>query len=141
MPPQPLLSLLKTWWPGLASLAPHSAALCKLKHGKLKLFLLHYSVPLLLVFCFSAVLVLCWTPGLPQRYCCPCTDGHTLCSLGDDGRKPFHHLANITIVSFKATHFCSCDGIMFIDNPQVTLELLFSFKGPSFLCLCVCVCE
>ena len=68
-------------------------------------------------FCFSAVLVLCWTPGLPQRYCHSCMDGHTLCSLGGDGRKPFHHLANITIISFKATHFCSCDGIMFIDNP------------------------
>ena len=37
---------------------------------------------------------------------------------------------------------------MFIDNPQVIFELLFSLKGSSYLlsvsvceCVCVCVCE
>ena len=64
-PPHPLLYMLKTWWAGLASLAPNSAALCKLKHGKLKLFLLLYSLPLLLVFllqCSVGTLLDSWTP-------------------------------------------------------------------------------
>lgn len=56
VPPHPLLYLLKTWWAGLASLAPHSAALCKLKHGKLKLPLTLFSAS---VFGFFAS-VLCW---------------------------------------------------------------------------------